>query len=66
MQDPSPDRDDQAGLLGERDEVGGRDDAVAAVPAQEGFNADDALVCELDDRLVHEHKLVLRERAFEL
>ena len=42
VQNPLPDRDDQTGLLGERDEVGRRQEAaVRVLPAHEGLHAHD-------------------------
>src|SRR6185503_3072655 len=62
--DPRADRDDQAGLLGDRDEVGRRHHPGAgAVPADEGLDADDPagrdgeLGLEVDDELVVRDRL---------
>ena len=48
-QDPAPDRDDQPGLLGDRDEVERRDQALLGVaPAQQRLDAGDGAVGEAD------------------
>ena len=52
-QHPAADRDDQAGLLGDRDELGGRDQAPLGVaPAQQRLDAGDGPVGEPHDGLV--------------
>ena len=57
-QDPAADRDDQARLLGERDEGVGADHAALGVmPAQQRLDAGDAAVAEAHDRLVVELEL---------
>ena len=63
VDDPRADRDDQAGLLGDRDEDG-RDDepALGVLPAHQRLGADDAAVAHLDLRLV-EHASARRARA---
>ena len=56
---PSADRDDQAVLLGDRDERVGRDHAARGMaPAQQRLDAHDALVLEVEHRLVDEEELV--------
>ena len=48
LQHPFAQRQDQAGFFGQRDEMRGRDEAVARVPpAQQGLGADDAAVVDL-------------------
>ena len=52
-QHPLAERDDQAGLLGERDELAGRDQAaLRMVPAHQRLEAADPAVLEANDRLV--------------
>ena len=55
---------DETALLGARDEAGQRHElGAAAVPAQQGFDADDPARGEVDLRLVVQLELVLVERA---
>ncbi len=59
LQDPAAQRDDQAGVFGERDEAVGAQDAVLRVqPADEGLGAAHAAVAEVDQRLVLDEELV--------
>ena len=60
----APERDDQAGVLGERDELG-RGDAAAArvVPAHERLDRGRLAGREVDDRLVLDDQLALLDRA---
>src|SRR6185295_17665109 len=63
LQDPEPERDDQAGLLGERDEVERRDEAALRVlPADERLEAVDRAGLQRDERLVVERELAVLER----
>ncbi len=64
LQHPGADRDNQAGVLRDRDELHRRDVAqFAVVPAQERFRADCAAAPAIDDRLVDETQLARRQRA---
>ena len=57
-------RNDQAGVLGERDEVAGRNEAeLGVVPAHERFERDRQPGTDVDDRLVVDDQLVALERA---
>lgn len=59
LDDPSPNGDDEAGLLAERDElILGDGPTTGPAPAQERLDPDDLLAGELDDRLVDERQLV--------
>ena len=67
LEDPSSDGDDEAGLLGDRDEPIGGDDAEARVlPAQQRLEADDGAVVQLDHRLVHHTQLIALEGGGEV
>ncbi len=67
FQHPSPDRDDQAVLLGERDEqVRPHDAGRRMVPAKQRLDADDSLALELEHRLVDERELLAGERVAEV
>ena len=59
------DGEDRAGLLGDRDELAGRDEpALGVVPARQRLDADDLAAVERDDRLVVGDQLVAElERA---
>ena len=60
LEHPAADRDDQPGLLGERDELGRRTGSRApGAPADERLDADDAPGSEVDDGLVLEDELAL-------
>ena len=62
FQHPAPDRDDQPGLLGERNERQRRDEAARRVlPADERLEPDDPVGSEVHDRLVVEPQLVALE-----
>ena len=62
VEHPVADRDDQAGLLGDRDEARGADQAARRVlPAQQRLDADDAAVSRARPRLVEQ--LAARRRA---
>ena len=66
-QDPAPDRQDRAVLLGDLDEVAGRDEAALGVlPAHEGLDAGQGAIGQVDDRLVGEPKLAELDRVLEL
>ena len=64
LQYPAADRDDQAGLLGDRDELVGRDHpALGVAPAQQRFQPDDTLVGEVDQWLVVQLELPTLDRV---
>ena len=64
--DPRADGDDGAGLLGDRDELAGREECVVdALPAQERFEAGDGRVVGADDGLVVQDELAGRGRVAE-
>jgi hypothetical protein len=66
-EDPLADGDDQAGLLGQRDELGGGDHAALGVlPADQGLEADDPPVVEGDLRLEVDAELVALEGPVEV
>ena len=66
-QHPAADFADLAGLFEDGDELVGLDDASGGVvPAQEGFDADQAEVVEVVDGLVDEPELVAVERGAQL
>mmetsp|Transcript_7594 Transcript_7594/g.12525 ORF Transcript_7594/g.12525 Transcript_7594/m.12525 type:complete len:204 (-) Transcript_7594:22-633(-) len=61
-QDELADRDDEAALLGQGDELVGRDIAsIIGAPAQQGLGADHAAADQLDLRLVDDEEPVLLE-----
>ncbi len=63
LEDPGAHRRDQPGLLGERDEVQRRHQAVPGpLPAHQRLGGDDRAGLEVDDRLVVDHQLVALER----
>ena len=67
LQHPTPERDDEAGLLRQSDERTGRHQPALRVrPADERLEADDALLLERDDRLVVQLELVPVEGAAEV
>ena len=60
-------RRDQPGLLGQRDELHGRDPAALGVlPAHERLDGDEPALGEVDDRLVLDDQLAVLDRRFEL
>ena len=62
-----PSGHDQAGLLGQRDELAGAEEAARRVlPAHQRLEAGDAAEVEVDDRLVVQDQLVVLDRALEL
>ena len=66
-QDVAAERDDQAGLLGERHELGGRHEAADRVlPAHERLRGDDPAGVERDDRLVLDDHLLALDRLRQL
>ena len=66
-QHPATDRDDQAGLLGDRDEVVRWDQTLLGMaPAQQSFDAGHGTVLQPDHRLVVELELVGDEGALEV
>ena len=67
VQHPGAERHDQAGLLGDRQELAGQDQALLRVaPAQQGLEADHRLGGRPDLRLVVELELALGEAAPEV
>ena len=67
MHHPTTDRHDQAGLLGEGDEVQRRHEAARGVdPPDQGFDPGDLAALELDHRLVVEAELLVLERALQV
>ncbi len=61
LQDPSSDRQDQAAVLGDRDEAVGAQQAEDRVlPPHQGLQSDDVAGLQVDHRLVDESQLVLR------
>ena len=67
VQHPLADVEDEVGLLGQRDELRGRDVAVPGqAPAQQRLGADDPAVAQVDLGLVLDHQLVALERAAQL
>ena len=66
-QHPAADRDDQPGLLGERDEVSGGDQAaLGVVPAQQRLHPGDVAVGQPHDRLVVQLELATVQAALEI
>ena len=69
-QRPFGQRQDQPRFLGQRNEVAGRHQLVAALPAHQRLGADHARRAHVDHRLVVQHQLValdgLVQRAFQL
>ena len=62
-QRPFADRHDQAGLLGQRDELDRRDEAALGVmPAQQRLQTADLVALEVDERLVVELELAVGQR----
>ena len=57
-EDPRADVDDQAGLLGDIDEVARRHQAAVVLPANQGLRADVTVGREAEDRLVEGDELV--------
>ena len=67
MQHPPADLDDLAGLLSERDELDGRDSATGrVVPAEQSLHLGDAVAVQVDDGLVVEEELPLRQGGAQL
>ncbi len=67
LEHPAPDRHDQAGLLGQRDEVERRHQAALGVaPPEQRLEADDLLRRDVDDRLVVQLQLLGVEGPGEL
>ncbi len=67
VEDPGPDRDDEPGRLGDRDELGGRYPAEPRmVPAQQRLAADCPPGPRIDDRLVFKLHLAVRERELQI
>ena len=63
---PCTDRNDQAGLLGDGDEVSRNDQTVVRVlPPQQGLDADHQAGRQVDDRLVLNGELVVFERSIQ-
>ncbi len=66
-QHPAPERDDQSGLLGERDELARAEQAaLGMLPAHERLEARVAAEVEVDDRLVVQDQFLVLDRALEL
>ena len=65
-QHPAAERDDQAGLLGDRQELGRLDEAVALRPAAERLEAGDPAGGGLHDRLVGDLEPALLDRLPQL
>ena len=66
-QHEAPELQDQAGLLGQRDELGGRDQAEVGVePADQRLDADDRAIVQAHLRLVVDDQLGTLERAPQL
>ena len=60
---PFADLDDQAVVFGDRNEdAGGLHPEIGAVPADQGFRADDAVVAQVDEGLVVENEFVTFQR----
>ena len=51
-QRPRAERQDQVGLLGDRDELGGAHQGIAVAPTQQGFDAAQPAGAQIDQRLV--------------
>ena len=67
LEHPASERDDQAGLLGERNELAGREHAALGMaPPHERLGADDAAGLQVDDRLVVQEKLRAFDRAVQI
>ncbi len=67
FQNPLTDRHDQAGLLGDRNEVGGRDEAaIGMVPAKQRLGADQGPGFSVGFRLVMEFELIGVQRLANL
>ena len=67
LQGEAADRHDQAGFLGQRDEVRRGEDALLGMaPADQRLEADDAAAAEVVDRLVEQEELTLGERRVQL
>ncbi|CAB4835941.1 unannotated protein [freshwater metagenome] len=65
-QRPGTDRHDRAGVLGDGNELGRRDDgAVRLLPAHQRFEADDIARLQIEDRLVEQTELAAVESAVE-
>src|SRR5437764_1159096 len=61
--DPRADRDDQARVLGHRDEVYGRDQPARwMMPADQRFEGADAILLEVEQRLIVEFELPAFQR----
>ena len=64
---PFAERDDEPGLLGQRDELGRRDEAALGVmPAQQRLEAADLVAREVDERLVVELELAVGQRLAQI
>ena len=67
VEDEEAERDDQAGALGHRDEIGRRDAAeLRVVPADQRLEAGDRLVVEPDDGLIEDLDLLAAEGPAEV
>ena len=66
-QHPLPDLLDQAGFLGDRNEIGGRDHAAHRMPpAQQRLAAGDLVAAQVDQRLVMEFEAAFRQRGAQI
>ena len=66
-ENPCSNRHDQAGCLGNRNENVGRDVAKRRMfPAQQGFAADRASRARINNRLIFEMQLAIRQRELKL
>src|SRR5690606_15700854 len=64
IENPLADAEDERRLLGQRNELRGRDVAVSGQPpAQQRFGAHDAATAQVDLRLIEHHQLVALERT---
>ena len=62
--DPAADRHDQPGILGERDELAGADEAVLCrIPAHQRLEAHQLFGVRVDHRLIVQHHLVAPQRG---
>ena len=67
IEDMTAEREDEPGLLGERDEVARKHEpAIRVLPTHERLDTDDAAVLQRDDRLVVDVELVGEDSALEV
>ncbi|HET9681653.1 MAG TPA: hypothetical protein VFP19_06395, partial [Candidatus Limnocylindrales bacterium] len=60
--DPLADRDDQAGLFRERDEVARMEETLSVVPAEQRLGPDDTVIGQVDQGLEGERELARSQR----